>query len=395
MKQFFKRIMETEFLPMSEVRKIKVILVMAFLLLITALSIPFSIFFSYALVVKIIIISILALVYVLMIGLLQLGKILPAIHLSMLYAIGLTLFYAQGTSGIYAYLFFYISLTIIIFYQEMYSYLLYGTLVTGLGVWYILTHQSALVMASDVPGAIYIYVIIFILFYVIFFIQILYNEKKYTDMNYDWVKINNVIDRYQDDIFIYLDELRKKEGKSPIHEDIEFQKTVDELIVFIGEQIKESGKEMVNIFDLYLYIHERGLEKILENDEISVAMKKTANKLDKYLLNRRTDMISMLVNFHLQFYPTKPYESKRYLYNLGKLAPDNDDQIIAVAMLFQYLANEITGKDQWDQVRKVLSLEEIDSLFTGYEAEEFLTLAQAALFKDNYDLFVRYLTKKQ
>ncbi|HRX91362.1 MAG TPA: hypothetical protein P5042_00975, partial [Candidatus Izemoplasmatales bacterium] len=113
MKQFFRRLMDTEFLPMSEVRKIKVILVMAFLLLIAVLSVPFSIFFTYSLAVKIIVIAALVIGYALMIGLLQLGKILPAIHLSIIYSISLTLFYTQGTSGIYAYLFFYISLTII------------------------------------------------------------------------------------------------------------------------------------------------------------------------------------------------------------------------------------------------------------------------------------------
>ncbi|HRX92319.1 MAG TPA: hypothetical protein P5042_05875, partial [Candidatus Izemoplasmatales bacterium] len=280
-----------------------------------------------------------------------------------------------------------------IFYQELYSYLLYGTLVTGIGVWYIITHQAALVMATDVPGAIYIYVIILVLFYLIFLIQILYNEKMYTDMNYDWVKINKMVDKYQEDTYIYLDELRKQAKKPALHEDTDFQKAVDELIVFIGEQVKESGKDIVNVFDLYLYIHERGLEKILENEEISVAMKKTANKLDKYLLNRRTDMISMILNFFLQFKKTPEYDPERYQYNLGKLAYDNDGQIIAVAMLFQYLAREVTGKDEWDQVRKVLSLEEIDSLFSSLEAEEFLTSAQVALFKDNYDLFVKYLAK--
>jgi len=393
MKQFFRRLMDTEFLPMSEVRKIKVILVMAFLLLIAVLSVPFSIFFTYSLAVKIIVIAALVIGYALMIGLLQLGKILPAIHLSIIYSISLTLFYTQGTSGIYAYLFFYISLTIIIFYQELYSYLLYGTLVTGIGVWYIITHQAALVMATDVPGAIYIYVIILVLFYLIFLIQILYNEKMYTDMNYDWVKINKMVDKYQEDTYIYLDELRKQAKKPALHEDTDFQKAVDELIVFIGEQVKESGKDIVNVFDLYLYIHERGLEKILENEEISVAMKKAANKLDKYLLNRRTDMISMILNFFLQFKKTPEYDPERYQYNLGKLAYDNDGQIIAVAMLFQYLAREVTGKDEWDQVRKVLSLEEIDSLFSSLEAEEFLTSAQVALFKDNYDLFVKYLAK--
>ena len=69
------------------------------------------------------------------------------------------------------------------------------------------------------------------------------------------------------------------------------RKAVDELSVFVCEQLKDKGKEITNVLDLYIYIHERGLAKIIENDELSVSTKKIANRLDKYLLNRRTDVV--------------------------------------------------------------------------------------------------------
>lgn len=394
MKDFLRRVFDTEFLPMSEVRKIKVVLVMAFLLILTALTIPFSLFFDYSTGLTILILSIFLLGYCLMFAMIQINKILSAIQISIIYSIGLTLFYTQGTSAFYAYLFFFIALTIIIFYQELFSYLTYGTIVTVLGVWYIITHQSGLVLAQDTPGSMYIYILILVLFYFVFLGQILYNEKLYTDMNYDWVKLNHVIDRYQDDIYIYLDELRKKNKNPLMFEDLDFQKTVDELIVFIGEQTKESGKDIINVFDLYLYIHEKGIDRILENDEVSVSMKKTANRLNKYLLNQRTDMFSMIVNFFSRFRETEKYQPNRYDYSLKKLASKGDEQVITLAMIYLYLANEVTGKDEWDQMKRILTEEEIYQLFTGVDAEEFLTPSQIAFFKDNYDLFVEHLSKK-
>ncbi len=395
MKDFLRRVFDTEFLPMSEVRKIKVVLVMAFLFIITALTIPFSLFFVYSTGITILILAIFLLVYGLMFALIQLNKILPAIQISILYSIGLTLFYTQGTSAFYAYLFFYIALTIVIFYQELYSYLSYGTIITVLGVLYIISHQGGLVLAQDTPGAMYIYILIWVLFYFVFLVQILYNEKLYTDMNYDWVKLNHVIDRYQEDIYIYLDELRKNNKNPLMFEDLAFQKTVDELIVFIGEQTKESGKEIINIFDLYLYIHEKGVDRILENEEVSVSMKKTANRLNKYLLNQRTDMFSMIVNFFSQFRETEKQKPNRYDYSLKKLASKGDEQVIALAMIYHYLACEVTGKDEWDQMKRVLTGEEIYKLFTGVDADEFLTPTQIAFFKENYDLFVKHLGNKQ
>lgn len=394
MSDFLRRIFDTEFLPMSEVRKIKTVLVMAFLLIITAVTIPFSRFLDYPIGIKILILGVFVVMFCLMILLIRLNRVVSAIQISILYSIGLTLFYTQGSSSFYAYLFFYISLTIIIFYQELFSYIIYGTIVMALGVYYIVTHSAGLILAVDIPGSMYIYILILVLFYIVFFVQILYNEKLYADMNYDWVKLNHVIDRYQEDIYIYLDEIRKLEQKPLMHEDLQFHQLVDEIGVFIAEQVRESGKEITNVFDLYLYIHERGLQKILENDEISVSMKKTAARLDKYLLDRRTDMFQMIVNFHERFLPSEKYETNRYEYQMNTLAPYGDEQVIALAMIYQYLANEVSGKDEWDQMKRVLSPSEIQALFTGPDAEEFLTPAQVAFFKDNYDLFVTYLANK-
>ncbi|MDD5293026.1 MAG: hypothetical protein PHW40_01785 [Candidatus Izemoplasmatales bacterium] len=390
MKTFFRRIQDAEFLPIGEVRKLKVILVMAFLLLITAATIPFSIYFAYPDYVTIIVLSSFVLVYGLMIALLRMNRVTASTQISIIYSIGLTLFYSQGTSSFYAYLFFYITLTIIIFYQDFLSYLSYGLLILALGIYYIISHQEGLALAVDVPGFMYIYIFTLVLFYLIFFAQILYNEKLHSDMNDDWVKMNQVIDKYHDDITTYLELLRKQAKREPLHEERVFQKLVGELAVFVAEQVKDKGKDIMNVFDLYLYVHERGIEKILENEEISVQMKRTADRLNHYLFNRRTDMYSMLINFSSRFLETEKYKPSRYEYHIQHLAQYHDEQLIAFVMIYQYLVREVCGVDAWDQMNKVLTIDEIDQLFKSPEIEAFFSPQLIALYFENRDLFISH-----
>lgn len=391
---FLRRVVNTDFLPMNEVRKIKVVLIMTFLLIVTAATVGFAFFFDYDNVVKIVVMGVFALGAGLIYLLIRFNRIMAAIHVTIVYAIALMMFYTQGTDSFYAYLFFYISLSVIVFYQELYIYLTYGTAVAGYGVFYILMHADNLLAPEDIPGSIYAYVILLLLFYFIFLIQSLHNEKLYTDLNLEWVKLNQVIGSYQDFTLYHLEEIRKREKGVPFYEDRAFRKAVDELSVFVCEQLKEHGKDITNVLDLYIYIHERGLAKIIENEELSTSTKKIANRLDKYLLNRRTDMVSILMNFFTRFRASEPYRPNRYEYHLGRLAPATDEQIVALAFVYRYLANEPSAFDAYGEPVKIMSHEEICQLFAAPEMEEFLSDGQVAFFKENADLFRDHLGRK-
>jgi signal transduction histidine kinase len=379
---------------MSEVRKLKITLVMAFLSIITAVTVPFSFFFNYELYIKIIVIAVFVLGFVFILFLIRWNKISAATQVTILYTLGLTIFYTGGTSSFYAYLFFYIALTIIIFYQELFSYLTYGLLVVAIGLYYIYVHQADLISLEDISGSMYVYMFILVAFYVIFFIQILYNEKLYIDLNYDWVMMNQMIAKYQENSLSYLTELDKRGKIQPAYEDVKYQKAVGEVAVFLAEQFREKGKEILNVRDLYLYIHERGLKRILDNDEFSVSTKKIANRLDKYLLNGRTEMISMIFNFYTKFRETAPYKENRYEYSLDRLAPARDEQIIALALIYQYLSNELSNHDEWVPMDKPLSHQEILNLLGSPEMEEFFSAEQVAFLNDNSTLFQKYLGRK-
>ncbi|MDP2425430.1 MAG: hypothetical protein Q8M70_03585 [bacterium] len=387
MRDFFQRVFNTEFLPMSEVRKIKVIIVLVFLFIVTIATVPFSLVFDYSLGVKIGSIALLFLLYISMIFMVRFGKHKAAIQLSIVYMFLVTLFYTQGTSSFYAYLFFYILLTIVVFYQELYLYLFYGTLTVVLGVSYVLFNVESFQELGNSPYIVLSLVAILVLFFLVFLVQILHSEVLYTGLNLEWVKMNHIVEKHQEQSLFFIEELRKKNKEMPLYENLDFQKVADELAIFIAEQFRENGKEITNVLDLYLYIHERGLAHILENDDFSVAMKKIANRLDKYLLNHRSDMMSMILNFSTKFLPTEAYKPTRYDYHLSQLCPTLEDQVIALAMIYQYLANEVSGLDTYDQMTKVLTPNEIASLLTSSEVEDFLSPELIAFFKDNQTLF--------
>jgi hypothetical protein len=223
----------------------------------------------------------------------------------------------------------------------------------------------------------------------------LHNEKIYTDLNYEWVKMNHIVHNYQNDILYYLEDIRQDAHQSPIYEDLEFQQAAFELSQFISEQIMKDGKDIVNLIDLYVYIHEKGLSQIIDNQEISVAMKKTTNMLGKYLLNENTDMFSMVINFYIRFQETDTNTKDRYSYKIADKTDVMEEQIIAFCLIYCYLSHEIEKDREWHQLELSDREEESADIFEDTELSEFFSNQVIAFYNDNYEMIVKFLTEKK
>jgi hypothetical protein len=280
-------------------------------------------------------------------------------------------------------------MTIIIFYQEIYSYFIYGTLTLALGILYTLSYSQGDMILQDVQGAIYIYLAGLVIYYLVSFVQIVNNEKLYADMNIAWVKLNNINSNYQDELLYFIEDIRSDMKQSPIYENEEFQKVAFELSEFVAQQILKDGKEIVNLIDLYIYIHEKGLDEILKNKEISVSMKKTANSLGKYLINQNTDMFSLLISFYLQFQKTPEFSSNRYIYNLDKLTNLSDEQIIAFCLIYLYLFDELIISESWHRRDN----HDLEMIYSNIDLSEFFSEQVIAFYKENKDLLKKYTRK--
>jgi hypothetical protein len=357
-----------------------------FLILFTALTIPLSALLNYSFWVKFGFISGFISLVLLTIIFLLVKKIFFAMQVTIIQSVLFMVFYTQGITSFYAYLLFYIVVTIIALYQEVYSYFVYGTFVSVLGVFYILTEGDGLLIVNDIPGAIYIYVVGLVLYYFVNFIYILVNEKSYAEMNLEWINSKQTNDGIQEDIFNYMEALRRAEGKPPIFEDLDFQKAVLETSEFIAKQILKDGSEIKNVVDLYIYIHERGFDSILDNDEISVNMKKTTDSLKKYIINDNSDLFSMVINFCL-----RDYQSTIDISDLSveRLTEYKDEQVIAFSLIYVYIANNLYQLSDWNKIER----KEQSRNLEDFDFETFFGDHILAFYQDNQKNIKKHLKK--
>ena len=133
---------------MNELLQVKVTLVMVFLLMFGLLTIPVSFFEDLALSIRIIVpltfISLFTITFIMLVF--QKARI--AMHFSIFTFIGLTVYYVDGSGQLYGYFLLFITITIIIFYQDITTYILYGGLVTAYGTYFVQTSEE---LIKDLP----------------------------------------------------------------------------------------------------------------------------------------------------------------------------------------------------------------------------------------------------
>ncbi len=385
-KRFINTILKTEYLPMNDVRKIKIIVIFIFLSLFTALTIPVSYLLDYPTWVKTIFISGFGFGLLLTFGFLKLNRIFLAMQVTIIQAVMFMVYYTQGITSFYAYLLFYVVLTVIALYQEIYSYFVFGTFVTVLGVFYILRDGESLLLENDLSGAIYIYIVGLVLYYLVNFVFIFINEKSYSEMNMEWIYDKKTNDSIQKDIFNYMEALRKIEGVPPIYEDQDFQKAIIETSVFIAKQILKDGSEIKNMADLYIYMHEKGYKTILDNQDISVNMRKTTVGLKKYMMNDHSDLFSIVINFVLRHYPSNLEISDLDISNLSEL---KDEKLIAFAMIYVYMEHNLYQFSSWNKFDRDKSTKAINE----FDFESFFDNQTVAFYEDNIDIIKKHLNK--
>lgn len=383
-RKFLNSILNTEYLPMNDVRKTKIFVIFIFLIFFTGLTFPVSSLLDYTFWVKAIFMSGFVLALLLTFVFLKIHKEFFAMQTTIIQAVMFMVFYTQGITSFYAYLLFYIVLTIIAFYQEIYSYFIFGSFVTVLGVFYILRQGDGLLLSDDIRGAIYIYLVGLVLYYLVNFVFILVNEKSYAEMNLEWINEKKTNDSLQEDIFNHMETLRKIDGRPAIYDDESFQKSIYDLSEFVSKQIYKDGSEIKNIVDLYFYIHEKGYKDILDNQDISVNMRKTTINMKKYMINDNSDLFSLITNFFLLKQASDIDMDKLNVLNLSLR---KDESLIAFALIYVYISNNLYQESNWNKYSSQLSEKNIDD----YDFESFFDDDTLAFYLDNIDLIKKHL----
>ncbi len=393
MKTMINRIKNSEFLTFNEVLRLKVAIVTIFLFVFVTLSIPLSTYNNFAEEVNILIpIGFgLLLVLTLLLTLINLNR--WAMHFSIYIIIGLTVFYVGRTDYFYGYILFFVTLTVIIFYQDIITYLLYGGGITIYGIYYIMENGGTIVgiNSTGVEFSSLTYQIILIGFYLVFLIQFIISDNIYEKMNNEWVKMNKVLEKYQAFSLQYLKEHLEDNEIDPLYKNSKFQQVVSELSVFINEFFEEDGKKIAEVVEFYFFLHDQEIENIVGDKELPFETRKYAIELQKYLINSRSELVSILFDFATLFKGDKKFQETRYEYSLEKLFENKIDKLLALSILYKYLKTEVTQYDKWGKVARVLTHEEITELLVSKEFREFISFEQVNFYLDNQELFEKYL----
>lgn len=393
MRSMINSIRNSEFLTFNEVLRLKVAIVTIFLFVFVTLSIPLSTYNTFTKDVDILIPIGFALLLILTMFLTLINLNRWAMHFSIYTIIGLTIFYVGGSNHFYGYILFFVTLTVIIFYQDIITYLLFGGGITVYGIYYIMENGEAIVgiNSTGVEVSSLTYQAILIGFYVVFLIQFIVSDNIYEKMNNEWVRMNKVLEKYQSFSLQYLKEYLEKNKIEPLYKNIQFQQLVSELSVFINEFFEEDAEKIVEVVEFYFFLHDQEISAIVGDKELPLITRKYAVELQKYLMNSRSELVSILFDFATLFKGDNKFQETRYEYSLEKLFSNKIDKLLSLAILYRYLKNEVTQYDRWGKVARKLTHEEITELLVSKEFREFISFEQVNFYLDNEELFEKHL----
>ncbi|AIO18193.1 hypothetical protein KQ51_00305 [Candidatus Izimaplasma bacterium HR1] len=393
MKKLLDRIRNSEFLTFSEVLRLKVAIVTLFVTILVILTIPLSTFNDYTSDINILVpIGFGVLVFMtILFTVINFNRL--AMHLSIITIVLITVFLTSGGNHFYGYMMLFVTLTVIIFYQDISTYLLYGGGITAYGVYYIFDKGVSIVGVNTINTdiSLYTYLVILVGFYTVFLIQFLISDNIYEKMNNDWVRMNKVLGKYQEITFQNLSEIIENNGQDPIYKNVKFQQTVAELCVFVNEFFEDHAENIAEVVEFYFFLHDQDIESVVKSSELPLKTRKFASQLQKYVLNSRSELVSILFEFSNLVKVNEGFTSNRYEYNLDKLFDDKIDKLLSLSILYKFLRTEETQFDKWGSVKRILNHKEITELFVSKEFREFITYEQVNFYLDNEDLFEEHL----
>ncbi|MGM0435467.1 MAG: hypothetical protein ACQEQA_00205 [Bacillota bacterium] len=395
MTSIINRIRRSGLLNRTEILKLKVTLVMFFLLVFGILTIPVSIFEGLSLNIRIIVPLTFTLLFLISFLLLFFNKTRWAMHFSIYTFLGLTYYYVAGSGQLYGYFLLFITLSVIIFYQDLTTYIIYGGAVTIFGIFFIgtITEELMLIENAQLQVSPLIYQVILLGFFIVFLIHFILKDSIEETLSKEYYESEKLIQRFQHYAISYVQDYEERESKTPLHEDNFFKVQVMELSKFIAEDegLEVNDEDVEEMSEFYFFLHNHHIDFIMQKDNLSSTTKEYALQFNKYLMNKNNHMNSMLFKLVCEF--KKPYELsfKRYHHDFDDMFSNRTNKIIALGLLYQYLRREVTQLDKWGRVDKVMTHQDIRALLTSKPMRKFISFEDMNFFLKNEHLFMEML----
>lgn len=391
-----QQIKQSGFLSRNEILRLKVTLVMFFLLIFGALTIPVSFIEDFSLGIKILVPLTFTLLFTIGFLLLFFNKARLAMHVSVYTFLGLTYYYVAGSGQFYGYFLLFITLSVIIFYQDITTYIIYGGAVTIFGIFYLNAISDTLTAIEgttmQVPS--FIYQMILLGFFLVFLVHFILKDAIEEELNKDFLESDRLIQRYNGYALSYIRDYEERESHTPAYDDAFFQNMVIKLSQFMHRhwEMADEDLDIEEAAEFYFFLHHHNLESILEKDFLSGTVKRYAQQFDKFKLNRNEDMNAILMHAASYFKSSYRNTFRRFEFQLGDMFTNRTNRIIALGLIYKYLKTEVTQFDKWGRVDKILSHQEIKALIKSKPMRKFIAYEDMNFFLDNESIFKETLS---
>ncbi len=396
MKGLLQQIKQSGFLSRNEILRLKVTLVMFFLFVFGILTIPVSFIEDFSIGIKILVPLTFTLLFTIGFILLFFNKTRLAMHVSVYTFLGLTYYYVAGSGQLYGYFLLFITLSVIIFYQDITTYIIYGGAVTIFGIFYLEAISDTLMEIDGTPVQVpsVIYQLILLGFFLVFLVHFILKDSIEEDLNKDYIEIDRLIQRYNSYALSYIRNYEERESKTALYDDVLFQNKVVEMVKFIHQNwtLSDDEADIEEAAEFYFFLHHHNLESILDKNYLSRTVKTYARQFDKYKLNKNEDMNIVLMQVASYFKPSYRNTFKRYEFHLESMYTNRTNRILALGLLYKYLKTEVTQFDKWGRVDKVLSHQEIKQLFKSKPMRKFISFEDMNFFLLNESVFKERLS---
>jgi len=147
------------------------------------------------------------------------------------------------------------------------------------------------------------------------------------------------------------------------------------------------AKEMQELVEFYFYLHDIDIDEAMHQKTLKYKTKETMRQLKKYLLNANNEFTELAYELLAQTQEGLHPDVKNYETALDSILRFETDRIIAGAMIYRYLKQEVTQLDKWGRVAESLEHGEIKSIFQSKAIKDYLNDRDIGVFLDNEELY--------
>jgi len=394
MKQLWLKIRNSEYLSDNEYLAIKVSIILVILTILGVVFIPINVILSAQTWIQIFIPLSYIATFTISLGAFLSNKPRLSMHFSLYALFILGSSYFTFSSAIYIYLLIFAILSVIIYYQDAYTFFSYGSILTIFGIAYMffnIDELSILSFQSTDSLQIIIYQATLISFYVFFMLYFVNSEIANERFIGEYNRSKAYTKKYFEKIIALKKAILEKEEDDWLHNKSAFQQSVIEIATFMGEINGYSAKKLQELAEFYIYLHDIDIEDALKNKNLKDQTRSYIIQLKKYLINKNNEFMNLSYDLAVQDSIGLSEQDETLDSNLGEIFEVDYDRILAFVIIYKFLKNDVSQLDKWNRFTTPLEHNEIKDILESIEATKFFTKTELSFFLDNEELFKKNL----